>query len=122
MKMPKINREEYEVLKTYIGEEKYIAKDRDGSIRILEDFPERVMKKEEWSDGWGKTSIQADGLFQFISWSDEPCSITELIEEYESSEEIILHEDFDVDNLTFKELDGFKQTLKVIKESEELEE
>jgi len=83
--MPKINHEEYEVLKSYISEEKYIAKDRDGSIRLLTDYPERDMKREEWSDGWGKSTLKnSANNFKFIQWEDEePYNIVELIEEYE---------------------------------------
>lgn len=86
--MPKINQKEYEVLKSYISEEKYIAKDRDGSIRLLTDYPERDMKREEWSDGWGKSTLKnSANNFKFIQWEDEePYNIAELIEEYESSQ------------------------------------
>lgn len=114
----KINQEEYEVLKNLNDKWKWIARDKDEEIWAYNSRPNKL--EESW-DAWTFTELNKD-LFQFIKWEDEePYNIAELIEEYDSSKEIILHEDFDVDNLTLKQLDGFKQTLKVIKESEETE-
>ena len=82
--MPKINREEYEVLKEAQGEGyKWIARNYNGALII---YTSKPMKNPNlYWDGFGKR--MDDRLFQFIQWEDEePHNIAELIEEYESEE------------------------------------
>lgn len=118
--MPKINEKEYSILKGLDDKWKWISRDEDGRVWVYNSKPTR--REKVWESQEGLLRALNQDLLQFIQWEDsEPYNIAELIEEYESSKEIILHEDFDVENLTLKELDGFKQTLKVIKESEETE-
>lgn len=85
VKMVKLNSEEYFVLKNVSEEDNYIARDRDGMVRFLENYPERDMAREEWSDGWGKTSMEADDIFQFLSWQGEPYLIADLMLNYEQN-------------------------------------
>ena len=90
--MPKINREEYEVLKEHydMGGE-WIARDADG---LLYYHKERPIKLEHSSDNvWDSHSFPMDTigdgkkLFRFVKWTDsEPYNIAELIKEYESEE------------------------------------
>ena len=93
--MPKINQEEYEVLKELDDKWKWIARDKDGTLVM------GAGKNERYLDRWfppvnvgdslvvDETNAVKDvsewgNLFQFIQWEDEePCSIAELIEEYE---------------------------------------
>ena len=82
--MPKINREEYEVLKELDDKWKWIARDDD--LSVYDDKPVKVhsvipcwdirITKSEWR-------VINRSLFQFIQWEDEePYNIAELIEEY----------------------------------------
>ena len=87
--MPKINQEEYEILKKLDDKWKWIARDDENQtysaeIYVFEGKPER-------EDGYWNNVIahdyalleEWDDLFQFIQWEDEPYNIAELIEEYE---------------------------------------
>ena len=82
--MPKINQEEYEVLKELDGKWKWIARDEDNKLRIHGvDTSKRLYRGLT-----GNTSH----LFQFIQWGDEePRNVAELIEEYENSAEHVSH-------------------------------
>lgn len=85
--MPKINKEEYEVLKSLDDEWRWIA--RDGIGNSLYAYLIKPYKRSKrWIDiDGGLTFEQVDKiLFQFIKWEDEePYNIQELIEEYENS-------------------------------------
>lgn len=92
VEMPKINQEEYEILKEkYDMGGKWIARDADG---LLYYYKERPKKLEHPSDNvWDSNSfpmdIIGDGkkLFHFVKWSDSsPYNIAELIREYEVKE------------------------------------
>ena len=101
--MPKINQEEYEVLKGLDDKWEWIARDKDGTLVM------GAGKNERYLDGWFPPenigdSLVADeinavkvisewgNLFQFIQWEDEaPWDIQELIEEYEYSTEHVSH-------------------------------
>src|SRR5699024_3320274 len=82
--MPKINQEEYEVLKNLDDNKwKWIARNYNGALII---YISKPMKNPSlyWDD-FGKR--MDDRLFQFIKWEDrEPYNIAELIEEYEHKE------------------------------------
>lgn len=83
--MPKINQEEYEILKRLIEPLKefkqYIARDEDGMLYAYRVKP-RKSTNQKWVDGYQKVGVQID-LFQFIQWSDsEPYTIKELIDGY----------------------------------------
>ena len=101
--MPKINQEEYEVLKGLDDKWKWIARDKDNTLVM------GAGKNERYLDGWFPPenigdSLVADeinavkvisewgNLFQFIKWDDEdPHNIQELIEEYENSPEYVTY-------------------------------
>ena len=87
--MPKINQEEYELLKSLDDEWKWIARDKNEEIAAYENKPTK-----KWTlvsgNQWDITEISQDWktlnrkLFQFIQWEDgEPYNIAELIKEYE---------------------------------------
>ena len=93
--MPKINQEEYEVLKGLDEKWKWVARDKD---RGLYAFTGKPFKKYGPLLYWGtegflsfelfdKKSFELfdkKDLFQFIQWEDEePYNIQELIKEYE---------------------------------------
>ena len=96
--MPKINREEYEVLKGLDDKWKWIARDKDNTLVM------GAGKNERYLDGWfppvnvgdslvvDETNAVKDvseygNMFQFIQWkNEEPYNIAELIEEYEEYE------------------------------------
>ena len=119
--MPKINHEEYEILKELDDKWKWIARDKDGTLVM------GAGKNERYLDGWFPPenigdSLVADeinavkvisewgNLFQFIQWEDEaPYNIQELIEEY-------LY-----DNQPKLFIDGQEQSFEFIEESEETE-
>ena len=93
--MPKINQEEYEVLKDLDDKWKWIARDGfTGIVNVYEDKPRKIGLVKEWApmgDRANKT-IFKNNLFQFIQWEGEgPYSIAELIEEYEYSTEHVSH-------------------------------
>ena len=81
--MPKINQEEYEVLKALDSRAKSIVRQDRGWLWVAE---QPMMKdRTGWyvSDGFDEV-LKDDNLFQFIQWEDEkPHNISELIEEYE---------------------------------------
>src|SRR5699024_937572 len=86
--MPKINHEEYEVLKELDDEWKWIARNLNGALII---YISKPMKNPSlyWDD-FGKR--MDDRLFQFVQWTDEePYEIAELIEEYENSPEYVTY-------------------------------
>ena len=98
--MPKINREEYEVLKELDDEWKWITRDMNsktgeiGGVRVFKEKPSR-MKHYHFNVGgvinenWKYLDRT---LFNFIDWDiSEPYSIAELIEEYEYSTEHVSH-------------------------------
>ena len=119
--MPKINQEEYEVLKGLDDKWKWIARDKDNTLVM------GAGKNERYLDGWfppvnvgdslvvDETNAVKDvsewgNLFQFIQWEDEsPYNIQELIEEY-------LY-----DNRPKLFIDGQEQSFEFIEESEEKE-
>src|SRR5699024_7697624 len=80
--MPKINQEEYEVLKELEEGYKWIARNYNGALITYTDKP--MKNPNLYWDSVGER--MDDRLFQFIQWEDEePHNIAELIEEYESS-------------------------------------
>lgn len=92
--MPKINQEEYEILKKIDDGYKWIARDED---RGLYAFTKKPVRKDGYSSYWRVAELEdpytALGLFdeihlfQFIKWeNEEPYDIAELIEGYESEE------------------------------------
>src|SRR5699024_9536677 len=119
--VPKINQEEYEVLKALDDKWEWIARDKDGTLVM------GAGKNERYLDGWfppvnigdslvvDETNAVKDvsewgNLFQFIQWEDEsPYNIQELIEEY-------LY-----DNQPKLFIDGQEQSFEFIEESEETE-
>lgn len=91
--MPKINQEEYEVLKGLDDEWKWIARDENSrkstfpnELWLYEYKPKRMLI--DWLGECGATKrFGYDSLFQFIGDKDsEPYNVAELIEEYESEE------------------------------------
>lgn len=85
--MPKINQEEYEVLKGLDDKWKWIARDEDSaSVEIFQAKPYKVGTVWMWEGYTCIDDIEDTKLFQFIQWEDEkPYNIQELIEEYEYS-------------------------------------
>ena len=80
--MPKINQEEYEVLKELDDEWKWIARNYNGALITYTDKP--MKNPNLYWDSFGER--MDDRLFQFIQWEDEePHNIQKLIEEYEYS-------------------------------------
>ena len=91
--MPKINQEEYEILKGLDNRWKWIARDDENQIYSAELYV--FERKPEQEDGyWNNISSgeyalleERDDPFQFIQWEDEePYEIAELIREYEIKE------------------------------------
>ena len=87
--MPKINQEEYEVLKNLDDNKwKWIARNYNGALITYTDKP--MKNPNLYWDSFGERID--DRLFQFIQWEDEePYNIQELIEEYEYSTEHVSH-------------------------------
>src|SRR5699024_4844081 len=86
--MPKINQEEYEVLKGLDDKWKWIARNYNGALIIYTSKP--MENPNLYWDGFGER--MDDRLFQFIQWTDEePYEIAELIEEYENSPEYVTY-------------------------------
>ena len=89
--MAKISKEEYKMLKGLDDEWRWIARDSDGNhggdLFAYSEKPSKDYYTKDWvCDGGWYDSID-NHLFQFIQWeNDEPYSIAELIEEYESEE------------------------------------
>ena len=84
--MPKINQEEYEVLKALDSRAKSIVRQDRGWLWVAE---QPMMKdRTGWyvANGFDEV-LKDDNLFQFIQWEDEePYEISELIREYEIKE------------------------------------
>src|SRR5699024_4380296 len=110
--MPKINQEEYEVLKALDDKWKYLARNNMYGAK-LEAHTSRPYKMTDshWSNGdMTLELLGGEHLFQFIQWEDkEPYNIQELIEEY-------LY-----DNRPKLFIDGQEQSFEFIEESEETE-
>ena len=87
--MSKLNREEYEILKSLEDKWKWIAVNGKGWLLGFTSIPDK--RKGRWSNGEQQVGLFNDKvngldreLFRFIKSSDpEPYSIAELIEEYE---------------------------------------
>lgn len=87
--MKRINRKEYEELKALDDEWKWIARDESGELYMHGEKPKKILV--EWA-GEGNYYLYLDSeTFQSIQWEDEePCSVAELIREYESEEVEVL--------------------------------
>ena len=89
--MPKINKEEYEVLKELDDKWKWIARDLVGELYTFVKEPYKDVEFKHWSNDtcdWSNYTCDwimfENNLFQFIQWEDEePHNIAELIREYE---------------------------------------
>jgi hypothetical protein len=82
--MPKINHEEYEVLKELDDKWKWIARDEKGELWAYRRKP--IKENKVWREGI--LMGLSNGILQFIQWeNEEPYNIQELIEEYEDSKE-----------------------------------
>ena len=110
--MPKINQEEYEVLKALDDKWKYLARNNmyGAKLEVHTSRPYK-MTDSHWSNGdMTLELLGGEHLFQFIQWEDEePYNISELIEEY-------LY-----DNRPKLFIDGQEQSFEFIEESEETE-
>lgn len=90
--MPKINQEEYEILKSLDEKWKWIARDKayhNTGIYTYSDEPYKESGVNQWlkSNYVGGTKRIDSELFHFIQWEDkEPYHIQGLIDEYESEE------------------------------------
>ena len=120
--MPKINHEEYEVLKELDSKWKWIARDKDNSLYVF------VGKPYKYTVYWEDEELiyeQIDGeLFKFIQWVDkEPYNIQELIDEYESEYHIQNAKivKLDASKLVASNASDYKHFYKRIGESEETE-
>ena len=84
--MTKINKEEYKFLKGLDDKWKWIARDElRNSVYVFYKKPNKY--STYWEDEDMIYEQIDENLFQFIKWEDEePCSIAELIEEYEYKE------------------------------------
>lgn len=82
--MPKINQEEYEILKNLDDKWKWIARDESyNELGVYLKKPARAVEYSGWTTGLGWERIDKN-LFLFIQWEDEePHNIQELIAEYE---------------------------------------
>ena len=119
--MPKINQEEYEVLKRLDDKWKWIARDE-----LLLLFTNRPYKTDEWGmnifsnlDTYEELqeSVNDDDLFQFIQREDEePYSIAELIEEYEEHEfyDYVGWEYYESEETEVKNIEWAKKQMKEI--------
>ena len=89
--MPKINKEEYQVLKELDDKWKWIARDElRNSVYVFYKKPNKY--STYWEDEDMIYEQIDENLFQFIKWEDEePHNIAELIEEYEYSTEHVSH-------------------------------
>ena len=81
--MPKINQEEYELLKSLDDYWKWIARDNNGRLYKFQEKPKKV-NSFQWNDRDQTWLGMSGDRFQFIQWEDEvPYNIAELIEDYE---------------------------------------
>lgn len=82
-----ITRLEYELLKRFNNLlYKYIARDKDGTLFIYKDEPQK--KKTVWGSLYGHKIVNEADLFKFVEWSDnEPFSIEKLLCECEVLED-----------------------------------
>lgn len=81
--MPKINQEEYVLLKSLSDYWKWIARDKNGRLYKFQEKPKKVISFQ-WNDRQQTWLGMSGDRFQFIQWEDEePHNIAELIEEYE---------------------------------------
>src|SRR5699024_4134788 len=92
--MPKINREEYEILQFLNNTKDWIVRNPDGQLWAVEgEAPWKAPFYEMWKENDGQDTTKVDVnsfLFQFVQWTDEePYEIAELIEEYENSPEYV---------------------------------
>src|SRR5699024_11283504 len=92
--MPKINQEEYEVLKGLDDNKwKWIARNYNGALITYTDKP--MKNPSLYWDDFGER--MDDRLFQFIQWEDEePKKIAELIEERSEEHTSELQSRFDL--------------------------
>lgn len=89
--MAKINREEYELLKSLDDKWKWITKSWATSLYAHDTEPWKNIMTLHW-EGIGNSLRVKGANFHFISWKDEePYNIAELIEEYECSTEHVSH-------------------------------
>ena len=85
-KMPKINREEYEVLKGLDDKWKWIARDLEGELYTFVIEPFKNDRLNQWRNDTCDWVRFENSLFQFIQWEDEePYNIAELIEDFEEA-------------------------------------
>lgn len=94
--MAKINKEEYELLKSLEGKWKWIAKDGErNSLNVFSVKPIKIHSRWDYIDvGYkhARLTKEESKMLQFIQWEDEePYNIQELIEEYEDSTEHVSH-------------------------------
>ena len=91
--MPKVNQEEYELLKGLddYWKWKWIARDSSGldsdNLHSYSEKPYKDYGTKTWSTDDNRSFLIFEQPFQFIQWEDEsPYNIAELIEEYEREE------------------------------------
>ena len=87
--MPKINREEYEVLKGLDDKWKWIAKIRGMGLVAFDIAPKKYGNSKDWAYARSSQRKELDrNLLQFVEYDDDyPYSISELIDDYEDSKE-----------------------------------
>ena len=117
--MAKINKKEYEILKSLGDEWKWIARDKNGYVYIHDSKPHKFHLP--FCGGWeGDSWMDINGDFSFIQWEDEsPYNIQELIDEYEK-EYHIKNVKLDASELAGNASD-YKHFYKRVGESEETE-
>src|SRR5699024_5390856 len=83
--MPKINQEEYEVLKGLDDKWKWIVKIRGMGLVAFDIAPKKYGNSKDWAYARSSQRKELDrNLLQFVEYDDDyPYSIAELIEEYE---------------------------------------
>jgi hypothetical protein len=87
--MPKINREDYEILKSLDKKWKWIAKIRGMGLVAFDISPKKYGDSKDWAYARSSQRKELDrNLLQFVEYDDDyPYSIADLIEEYEDSKE-----------------------------------
>ena len=84
--MPKINQEEYEVLKELDDKWKWIARDESEGVFLFVEKPNKYRYLPQWRNHTCDWKTFETEVFQFIQWeNEEPYNISELIEEHEIS-------------------------------------